>query len=138
MTQALPDDRLAKRNVTVLVAAQAILGGQMPMMFVVGGLAGGMLTGNPCFATLPISLIVFGSMTTAPWLSPLMQKIWPQNRVFYWSDCRCLGRCGLGLWALCRILCHLPSGILYFGHLYVRAGVLPLCRNRHCLGQFPP
>jgi MFS family permease len=33
-----------------------------------------MLTGNPCFATLPISLIVFGSMTTAPWLSPLMQK----------------------------------------------------------------
>jgi hypothetical protein len=54
MTQALPDDRLAKRNVTVLVAAQAILGGQMAMMFVVGGLAGGMLTGNPCFATLPI------------------------------------------------------------------------------------
>ena len=74
MIQTLPDDRLAKRNVAVLVAAQAILGGQMPMMFVVGGLAGGMLTGNPCFATLPISLIVFGSMTTAPWLSPLMQK----------------------------------------------------------------
>jgi MFS family permease len=74
MIQTLPDDRLAKRNVAVLVAAQAILGGQMPMMFIVGGLAGGMLTGNPCFATLPISLIVFGSMTTAPWLSPLMQK----------------------------------------------------------------
>jgi MFS family permease len=74
MTQALPDDRLAKRNVAVLVAAQAILGGQLPMMFVVAGLAGGMLTGNPCFATLPISLIVFGSMMTAPWLAPLMQR----------------------------------------------------------------
>ena len=74
MIQTLPDDRLAKHNVAVLVAAQAILGGQMPMIFVVGGLAGGMLTGNPCFATLPISLIVFGSMTTAPWLSLLMQK----------------------------------------------------------------
>ena len=74
MTQALPDDRLAKRNVAVLVAAQAILGGQLPMMFVIAGLAGGMLTGNPCFATLPISLIVFGSMITAPWLAPLMQR----------------------------------------------------------------
>jgi len=71
---ALVDDRLAKRNVAVLVAAQAILGAQMPMIFTIGGLAGGMLGGNPCFATLPISAIVFGSMTTAPWLSPLMQR----------------------------------------------------------------
>lgn len=68
------DDARAKRNIAVLVAAQAILGAQMPMIFVVGGLAGGMLAKNPCFATLPISLIVFGSMTTAPWISPLMQR----------------------------------------------------------------
>lgn len=70
----MTDDTRAKRNVAVLVAAQAILGAQMPMIFVVGGLAGGMLASNPCFATLPISVIVFGSMTTAPWLSPLMQR----------------------------------------------------------------
>ncbi len=68
------DDARTRRNVAVLVAAQAFLGAQMPMVFVVGGLAGGMLAGNLCFATLPISLIVFGSMTTAPWLSPLMQR----------------------------------------------------------------
>jgi len=68
------DDRRAKRNVAVLVAAQAILGAQMPMIFVIGGLAGGMLSPNPCLATLPISFIVFGSMITAPWLSPLMQR----------------------------------------------------------------
>lgn len=68
------DDARARRNVAVLVAAQAFLGAQMPMVFVVGGLAGGILAGNLCFATLPISLIVFGSMTTAPWLSPLMQR----------------------------------------------------------------
>jgi MFS family permease len=75
MTQdILTDDRRAKRNVAVLVAAQAILGAQMPMIFTIGGLAGGMLAPNPCLATLPISLIVFGSMTTAPWLSPLMQR----------------------------------------------------------------
>ncbi len=68
------DDNIAKRNVVFLVAAQAILGAQMPMIFVVGGLAGNMLSPNPCLATLPISMIVFSSMTTAPWLSPLMQK----------------------------------------------------------------
>ncbi len=68
------DDTRAKRNVAVLVMAQAILGAQMPMIFVIGGLAGGMLASNVCLATLPISFIVFGSMTTAPWLSPLMQR----------------------------------------------------------------
>lgn len=67
------DDTRAKRNVAVLVAAQAILGAQMPMIFVVGGLAGKQLATNVCWATLPISLIIFGSMTTAPWLSPFMQ-----------------------------------------------------------------
>ena len=70
----IANDRTAKRNVAVLVMAQAILGAQMPMIFVIGGLAGGMLASNPCLATLPISFIVFGSMTTAPWLSPLMQR----------------------------------------------------------------
>jgi MFS family permease len=71
---AAPKDARAKRNVAVLVGAQAILGAQMPMLFTVGGLAGTMLAPNPCLATLPISLIVFGSMTTAPWLSSLMQR----------------------------------------------------------------
>ncbi|MDP5084654.1 MAG: MFS transporter [Yoonia sp.] len=68
------DDTRAKRNVAVLVMAQAILGAQLPMIFVIGGLAGGQLASNVCLATLPISFIVFGSMTTAPWLSPLMQR----------------------------------------------------------------
>jgi MFS family permease len=71
---SLIDDQIAKRNVTVLVLAQAVLGAQLPMMFVIGGLAGSQLASNPCLATLPISMIVFGSMTTAPWISPLMQR----------------------------------------------------------------
>ncbi|WP_297620545.1 MFS transporter [uncultured Roseicyclus sp.] len=69
-----PDDRRARRNVAVLVAAQAILGAQMPLIFTVGGLAGLMIAPSPALATIPISLIVFGSMTTAPWLSALMQR----------------------------------------------------------------
>jgi len=91
MIQTAPDDRLAQRNVTVLVAAQAILGGQMPMIFVIGGLAGGMLTANPCFATLPISLIVFSSMTTAPWLSSLMQKYGRKTGFFIGAIAGALG-----------------------------------------------
>jgi|TARA_B110000438_G_scaffold45209_1_gene45278 MFS family permease len=63
-----------KRNVIVLVMAQAFLGAQLPMMFIIGGLAGQSLTNNLCWATLPISFIVFGAMTTAPWLSQFMQN----------------------------------------------------------------
>jgi len=69
----MPDDRRARRNVAVLVAAQAVLGAQMPMIFVVAGLAGQSLASNICFATLPISLIVLGSMLSATPVSHLMQ-----------------------------------------------------------------
>tara|TARA_B100001057_G_scaffold187146_1_gene187989 strand:- start:45 stop:1262 length:1218 start_codon:yes stop_codon:yes gene_type:complete len=68
------NNQLAKRNVAVLICAQAILGSQMPMIFTVGGLAGQSLASNACFATLPISMIVLGSMITASPLSNLMQK----------------------------------------------------------------
>jgi MFS family permease len=68
------NNQLAKRNVAVFICAQAILGSQMPMIFTVGGLAGQSLASNACFATLPISMIVLGSMLTASPLSNLMQK----------------------------------------------------------------
>jgi MFS family permease len=70
----LTDERRSRRNVKVLVAAQAILGAQMPVHFVMGGLAGQMLTPIPCLATLPISLIVLGSMFAAPNVSALMGR----------------------------------------------------------------
>ncbi|PJE29530.1 Major Facilitator Superfamily protein [Pseudooceanicola marinus] len=70
-----PDtDARARRNVVVLVAAQAILGAQMPMIFTIGGLAGQSLAPNPCLATMPISMIVLGSMLSATPMSALMQK----------------------------------------------------------------
>lgn len=46
----------------------------MPMIFILGGLAGQSLAENICYATLPISMIVLGSMLTAPVLSQVMQK----------------------------------------------------------------
>ena len=69
-----PVDARTKRNVTLLVVAQAFLGAQMSMIFVIGGLAGQSLASNVCFATLPISLIVLGSMLSATPLSAIMQK----------------------------------------------------------------
>ncbi|MXQ06925.1 MFS transporter [Alphaproteobacteria bacterium GH1-50] len=70
----ISDNRRAYRNVAVLVAAQAILGAQLPMIFIVAGLAGQTLAPNICFATLPISLVVVGSMLTATPLSAFMQR----------------------------------------------------------------
>jgi MFS family permease len=73
-TAYIPDDARAKRNVIILVMAQALLGAQMPMIFTIGGLAGQTLASNLCFATLPISLIVLGSMMAATPVSWAMQK----------------------------------------------------------------
>lgn len=75
----------ARRNVAVLVAAQAILGSQITMIFTIGGLAGLQLAPNACLATLPISLIILGSTTTAPWLSTVMQR--HGRRVGFWIGC---------------------------------------------------
>ncbi|WP_431299639.1 MFS transporter [Tabrizicola sp. BL-A-41-H6] len=70
----MSQDALAKRNVLVLVGAQAILGAQMPMIFTIAGLAGNTLAPNHCWATLPITCTVIGSMLTATPISALMQK----------------------------------------------------------------
>ena len=70
----MSQDDIARRNVVVLVAAQAVMGSQMPMIFTVAGLAGSTLAPNACWATLPISMTVIGSMLTATPISALMQR----------------------------------------------------------------
>lgn len=114
------DDTRTRRNVAVLVAAQAFLGAQMPMIFVVGGLAGGMLADNVCFATLPISLIVFGSMTTAPWMSPLMQR---KGRRFGFVVGALGGALGAAIAAVALFLGSFPLLLLgsYFTGIYMSA-----------------
>ena len=73
---ATPADpmRRAWRNVTVLLMAQALLGAQMSMIFIVGGLAGQMLSPNPCIATLPLSMIILGSAVSARPLAGFMRR----------------------------------------------------------------
>ena len=87
----VPDDRRAKRNVAILVLAQAILGAQMPMIFTIGGLVGQSLASNVCFATLPISLIVLGSMLAATPISSIMQKYGRSTGFFIGASFGALG-----------------------------------------------
>ena len=67
-------DGPAKRAVALLVWAQSILGAQLPVHFILGGLVGQMLAETPALATLPISMIVIASMVAAPILSQLMGR----------------------------------------------------------------
>ena len=77
MTEAtLPihDDARAKRSVFILIWAQSILGAQMPVHFILGGLAGKMLAPDPSLATLPISMTVLVTMFAAPVMSMIMGR----------------------------------------------------------------
>ena len=68
------DERRAKRNVAVLFSMHAILGSQMSVNIILGGLAGFALAENKALATLPISIIVLVSMLTAAPASLLMGR----------------------------------------------------------------
>ncbi len=93
-----PDTR-ARRNVAVLVAAQAVIGAQMPMIFTIGGLAGQSLAPSPCFATLPISLIVLGSMLAATPMSAFMQRF-GRRAGFVLGACGGMTGAAIGAWGL--------------------------------------
>jgi MFS family permease len=92
-------DALARRNVMVLVAAQAILGAQLPMIFTIAGLAGASLAPNPCWATLPITMMVIGSMLTATPMSALMQRFGRRAGFFFGAAGGAAGA-AIGAWGL--------------------------------------
>ncbi|WP_149586892.1 MFS transporter [Tabrizicola flagellatus] len=92
-------DALARRNVMVLVAAQAVLGAQLPMIFTIAGLAGSSLAPNACWATLPVTMMVIGSMLTATPLSMLMQRFGRRAGFFFGAGGGALGA-AIGAWGL--------------------------------------
>jgi MFS family permease len=67
-------DRRTKRNVAVLVFAHAVLGAQLALNIIVAGLAGAALAGDPSLATLPISIVVVGSLLATPAISLFMGR----------------------------------------------------------------
>ena len=92
-------DSSARRNVLVLVAAQAVLGAQLPMIFTIAGLAGSSLAPNKCWATLPITAMVIGSMLTATPLSLLMQRFGRRAGFFFGAAGGTIGA-AIGAWGL--------------------------------------
>ena len=114
-----------RQNITVLVIAQAFLGAQMPMMFTVAGLAGQSLAPNACLATLPISLIVLGSMLTATPLSAFMQKYGRQLGFMLGTMGGALGA-GVAAWGLASgsfvifLIGSLLSGVYFSSQGFLR------------------
>ena len=108
----MPSDQSARRNVLVLILAQAVMGSQMPMIFILGGLAGQSLATNICFATLPITMIVLGSMLTSPFLSTIMRRYGRKTGFFIGAFGGALGAMvgSIGLYAS-------SFGIFLFGSL---------------------
>ncbi|MEO1601253.1 MAG: MFS transporter [Pseudomonadota bacterium] len=70
----LRDEPQAVRAVGILFWAQSVLGAQMPMHLILGGLAGALLAENDAFATLPVSMMLVGSMLGAPLMAAIMQR----------------------------------------------------------------
>ncbi|WP_137112362.1 MFS transporter [Rhodobacter sp. SY28-1] len=95
----MTNDSTACRNVLVLVAAQAVLGAQLPMIFTIAGLAGSSLAPNACWATLPITMMVIGSMLTATPLSMLMQRFGRRAGFFFGAAGGAVGA-AIGAWGL--------------------------------------
>ena len=74
LAAGMADDRRARRAVPILAWGQAVLGAQLPVHFILGGLAGNLLAPDPAFSTLPISMIVLGAMLFAPVVSLMMGR----------------------------------------------------------------
>ena len=129
-TATVPSEARARRNLRVLVAAQVILGSQMPVTFILGGLAGQMLAPNACLATLPISVIILGSMLSAPLLADLMQRRGRRIGFALGAAGGGVGSAALGGRADPGLLRRVPRRIAALGPLHVGAGLLSLRRHR--------
>ena len=68
------DEKTARLNLLILFLAHATVGAQIGLYFVISGLAGQWLSENKCFSTLPITMIIIGSMISAPILARVTEK----------------------------------------------------------------
>lgn len=85
------DDRRAKRNVAVLFFTQAILGAQLPVNIILGGLAGALLAENRALATLPVSIMVLLSMFSTLPISHFMGRFGRRAGFFVGASAGAMG-----------------------------------------------
>ncbi len=119
------DARRARRNVYIVVAAQALIGAQMPIIYTLAGLAGQSLASNICFATLPISMVVLGSMLAATPLAAIMQRFGRRAGFFVGTTSGAIGG-AIGAWGLIEqsfglfLLGALFTGVYQSAHGFYR------------------
>jgi predicted MFS family arabinose efflux permease len=87
MTEAIAQHKSAKRNVAVLSFMQAVLGAQLPVYIILGGLAGALLAEDKSLATLPIAFQMLVGMLTAAPISLLMGKVGRKPGFFLGAAC---------------------------------------------------
>ncbi len=76
---AAPADALARRNLRLLVATQALGGAAPPIIISLGGIVGQALAHDPALATLPVSLFHLGlALSTIP-MAMLMRRLGRRN-----------------------------------------------------------
>jgi len=108
-----------------LVAAQTLIGAQMPIIYTLAGLAGQSLASNICFATLPISMVVLGSMLTATPLAAIMQRFGRRAGFFVGTTSGAIGG-AIGAWGLIEqsfglfLLGALFTGVYQSAHGFYR------------------
>ena len=64
-----------QRIVLLLAAAHGVLGAQVAMHIILGGLAGALLAPNPQYATLPISMMILAGASSTALISFLMGRL---------------------------------------------------------------
>lgn len=108
-----------------LLTANTLLGAAMPMMIILGGLAGLMLAPSTALATLPASLSTLAGLVTAAPFSLLMGKYGRKLGFFAGGACAIAGAL-MGVWALIggsfALLCiaHLALGAALACYQYFR------------------
>jgi len=91
MTDATAFHARAKHNVAILSFMQAVLGAQLPVYIILGGLAGALLAEDKSLATLPIACQMITGMITAAPVSLLMGRFGRKPGFYLGAVCGMIG-----------------------------------------------
>ena len=86
-----PERRAMIRNLSLLFVGNALLGAQMPMLVIMGGLAGVLLAPTPSLATFTISLQMLAALLTASPISLLMGRYGRRTGFLLGAGCAVAG-----------------------------------------------
>lgn len=120
-----PTRKIAVRNVAVLSGLSAILGAQMPVFMILGGLAGAQLAPNMGLATLPIACQMIAAMVFALPVSLMMGRLGRKPGFAFGALAGAIGG-GIAAWGLVTdsffLLClgHAGAGIYQTSQGYFR------------------